>query len=66
MIVFNIEYLKIAGYVVAGVLAARAWFYKEIAAGKTLLKYYESYLVGKAKGLESALVTEVKKFEGKV
>lgn len=55
----NGEYLKIAGYVVSGFLAARAWFAKEIKAGQVLLAHVEAAVKAKAQQIEA----DVKKVE---
>lgn len=62
MVIFNIEYLKIAGYVIAGYATARAWFHKEIAVGKAWLGIIRS----RVKNAETAIATEIKKIEGKL
>jgi len=73
----SVEYLKIAGYLVAGFASARVWFTKEITAGRALLRYYESLvrqkavsIEGKVKAdataVETAVKSEVKKIENKL
>jgi len=66
MAYLSIEYIKFFSYVLAGVAAARAWFHKEIVAGKIFLKHFKLYVDNKAKRVETAVETEVKKIESKI
>ena len=65
-----LEHLKFVVYVTAfigsGFAFARAWFSKEIAVGKAVLKQYEDEFSAAVKKLEAAAVTEVKKIESKL
>lgn len=58
----SVEYLKIAGYIVSGFVAARAWFAKEIRTGRALIAHWEN----QAKAVESTVKADVKAVETKV
>ena len=66
-------FLKIAGAVIGGAAATRAWFSKEIKAGKILLQHIEAAAkadyektVTEADAIGGTLITDAKKVETSV